>query len=131
MKLSLKSFLSLLKYVMAIVIVFAIAVVVITLFMPTSMENFEESGVEGIDTKPITTTPITTTPITTTPITPAKPATPAKTATETEIRNTPNMVKKCSEYDDNETECNKSFHSKKGVNCTYADNKCRMVQENE
>jgi hypothetical protein len=41
------------------------------------------------------------------------------------------MVKKCSEYDDNETECNKSFHSKKGVNCTYADNKCRMVQENE
>ncbi len=126
MKLSLKSFLSLLKYVMAIVIVFAIAVVVITLFMPTSMENFEESGVEGIDTKPITTTPITTTPIT-----PAKPAKPATPATETEIRNTPNMVKKCSEYDDNETECNKSFHSKKGVNCTYADNKCRMVQENE
>jgi hypothetical protein len=41
------------------------------------------------------------------------------------------MVNKCSEYDDNETECNKSFHSKKGVNCTYADNKCRMVQENE
>jgi hypothetical protein len=118
MKLSLKSFLSLLKYVMAIVIVFAIAVVVITLFMPTSMENFEESGVEGIDTKPIT------------PITPA--ISTAKSATEeTEIENTPNLVKKCSKYDGNETECNKSFHSGKGVNCTYADNKCRMAQENE
>ena len=45
MKLSLKSFLSLLKYVMVIVIVFAIAMVAITLFMPTSMENFKE----GVD----------------------------------------------------------------------------------
>jgi hypothetical protein len=68
---------------------------------------------------------------TTTTTTTTHKTTHATPATETEIRNTPNMVKKCSEYDDNETECNKSFHSKKGVNCTYADNKCRMVQENE
>lgn len=45
MKLSLKSFISLLKYVMVIVIVFVFAMVVICLFMPTSMENFKE----GVD----------------------------------------------------------------------------------
>ena len=47
MKLSLKSFLSLLKYVMVIVIVFAFAMIAITLFMPTYMENFEEGVVVG------------------------------------------------------------------------------------
>lgn len=46
MKLSLKSFLSLLKYIMVIVIIFAVSMVAITLFMPTSMENFKE-GVDG------------------------------------------------------------------------------------
>ena len=118
MKLSLKSFLSLLKYIMVIVIVFAIVVVAITVFMPTSMENFEESVVESIDTKPITISPET-------PETPATPATTTPT-------NTPNMVKKCSRYDKNEIECNKSFHFGKGVNCVYsADNKCRMIQESE
>ena len=47
MKLSLKSFLSLLKYIMVIVIVFAFAMIAITLFMPTYMENFEEGVVVG------------------------------------------------------------------------------------
>ena len=45
MKLSFKSFISLLKYVMVIVIVFVIAMIVICLFMPTSKENFKE----GVD----------------------------------------------------------------------------------
>lgn len=116
MKISLKSFLSLSKYLVSIVIVFTIVMVIITVFMPISMENFEESVVESIDTKPITTSSEETT----------SPAT-----TITPVTKTPNIIKKCSKYDNDETKCNKSFHSGKGVNCIYSDNKCRMIKESE